>query len=244
MCEVLNGVYILTGRSHTDVVLNNMCEVFNKQLVDARDKPIYSALKYIRVYLMKRIVNMHKVIDKAAGPLTQTVTKVLEEIKKEALDYTVIWNGLDKYQVNGPWMDQCVVDVKEKTCSCRRWELTGIPCKHAVATIWEMGNNGEDVGIPEHWVHPTYLKTTWMNMYSFKIEPLKGRRLWPKSLCPTKLTPPAHHTQIGRPKKKRRKTIEEITEGGKKLRRIGKTVRCVKCNQLGHNSRTCKGQAP
>ncbi|KVH93579.1 hypothetical protein Ccrd_004371 [Cynara cardunculus var. scolymus] len=44
--------------SHTDILLNNICEVFNKQLLDARYKPICSTLEYIRVYLMKRIVNV------------------------------------------------------------------------------------------------------------------------------------------------------------------------------------------
>ncbi|KAJ9567601.1 hypothetical protein OSB04_003567 [Centaurea solstitialis] len=30
----------LPKKNHTNVVLNNMCGVFNKQLLDARDKPI------------------------------------------------------------------------------------------------------------------------------------------------------------------------------------------------------------
>ncbi|KAI3747159.1 hypothetical protein L6452_09607 [Arctium lappa] len=50
-----------TGRCHSDVLLNNMCEVFNKQIVEARDKPIISALEYIRHYLMKRIVHVLKI---------------------------------------------------------------------------------------------------------------------------------------------------------------------------------------
>ncbi|GKB58976.1 mutator type transposase, partial [Tanacetum coccineum] len=34
------------------------------------------------------------------------------------------------YQVSGPWDDQVVVNVMARTCTCRRWELTSIPCKH------------------------------------------------------------------------------------------------------------------
>ncbi|GJR63736.1 putative reverse transcriptase domain-containing protein [Tanacetum coccineum] len=49
-------------RAHFDVLLNNMCEVLNRQLVDGRDKPIVTCLEFIREYLMKRIVNVHKVI--------------------------------------------------------------------------------------------------------------------------------------------------------------------------------------
>ena len=242
---LLNYSHYCTGRSHTDCLLNNICETFNKQLVDARDKPIITAMEFIREYLMKRITNVKKMTEKADGPLTPTATKVLASIKEEATNYNVIWNGGCKYQVNGPWLDQCVVDVREKVCSCRRWELIGIPCKHAVATIWDMANHGADAGIPEALVHPTYWLATWKEMYNFNLEPINGPKMWPKSNCLLKLTPPTHRTQVGRPKKKRRKSVLEVTkQDGKKLTRAGKTVTCDKCNQQGHNKRSCKGQAP
>ncbi|GKC54965.1 hypothetical protein Tco_1077710 [Tanacetum coccineum] len=44
-----------TGRAHCDLLINNICEVFNRQLLDARDSPVVSALEYVREYLMKRI---------------------------------------------------------------------------------------------------------------------------------------------------------------------------------------------
>lgn len=47
-----------TGRVHSDVLLNNLCEVFNAKIVDGRDRPIISALEFIREYLMKKIVTV------------------------------------------------------------------------------------------------------------------------------------------------------------------------------------------
>ncbi|GJZ41046.1 mutator type transposase [Tanacetum coccineum] len=41
-------------RAKSDVLLNNMCEVFNGKLVGGRDKPIISTLEFAREYLMKR----------------------------------------------------------------------------------------------------------------------------------------------------------------------------------------------
>ncbi|KAJ9543460.1 hypothetical protein OSB04_023167 [Centaurea solstitialis] len=169
-----------TGRAKCDVLLNNMCEVFNKQLVDGRDKPIITALEYIREYLMRR-----------------------------------------------------------------RWELTGIPCKHAVAAIWFSAANGGTVALPENWVHPHYHLQTWKMMYQFKINPTNGRLLWPKSDYPIKIMPPKHHKQIGRPKKSRRKTVEELSQPlvkGSKLLKIGKAMTCRICHKQGHNARTCKGK--
>lgn len=126
------------------MLLNNMCEVFNSKIVDGRDKPIITVLEYIREYLMRRIVNVLQVIDKSNGPLTPYATVQLDIIKKEAAKYSVQWNGGEEYEVSHR-SDQCVVNVVRKVCSCRRWEVTGIPCKHAVATNWNMVHFGQKV---------------------------------------------------------------------------------------------------
>ncbi|XP_076955553.1 uncharacterized protein LOC143630419 [Bidens hawaiensis] len=167
-----------SGRAKSDVLLNNVCEVFNRQLVGGRDKPIITCLEYIREY----------------------------SIKTEASQYKVIWNGRNKYQVSGPSLNQCVVDVDQKNCSCRKWELTGIPCKHAVAVNWNM-------------------------------------EMWTPFECPTTLVPPKHNKQIGRPKKQRKRSAEEMQLVNKgKMTRIANTVTCGKCKLKGHNQRSCTSQ--
>nr|GEX38377.1 hypothetical protein [Tanacetum cinerariifolium] len=100
---------------------------------------------------MKRIVNVQGVIDKCTGPLTLTATRIMESIKKEAHLIKVQWNGANKYQVSGSLGDQCVVDAVSMTCSCRKWELTRIPCKHDVAACWNMALNDRAAPPPETW---------------------------------------------------------------------------------------------
>nr|KAJ0210471.1 hypothetical protein LSAT_V11C400202580 [Lactuca sativa] len=114
--------------------------VFNSKLVKGRDKPIITYLEFIREYLMKRVCNVMKVINKCTGPLTPTGERLLQANISSALQYTARWNGVSKYQVKGPWHDQHVVDMGQMTCSYRKWELTGMPCKHAIATINEMAD--------------------------------------------------------------------------------------------------------
>ncbi|GKC72409.1 mutator type transposase, partial [Tanacetum coccineum] len=113
---------------------------------NGRDKPIITCLEYIREYLMKKIVDVQKVIAKCDGPLTQNVTKLFNVIKEKAAQYKVEWNGDDKYQVIRPKGYQCVVNMSTKVCTCRRWELTRIPCKHAVAAINDIENNDMVIG--------------------------------------------------------------------------------------------------
>ncbi|CAI9302964.1 unnamed protein product [Lactuca saligna] len=257
-----------TGRAISDILLNNLCEVFNSKIIKGRDKPIIGCLEYIRQYLMKRICHVMKVMDKAKGPLTPTATTILDINKFHASHYIARWNGGEKYQVTRAWQDQHVVDVRNNTCTCRKWELIGIPCKHAIATLYEITKNSEDVGDIYRWVKKVYWLDTWKNAYSYKVEPIKGRIMWPKSLCPTTLIPPIHHKQIDRPTKKRKKSEDEKLsqsqrgcqsqtgthgvsqeegckvglDGVQKLTRKYVSVTCAKCKNKGHNSRTCKGQ--
>ncbi|KAK9074462.1 hypothetical protein SSX86_007060 [Deinandra increscens subsp. villosa] len=100
---------------------------------DGRDKPIITLLEYIREYLMRRVVNVQKVIDRSAGLLTPYATKIFESNKKEASKYKISWNGEEHYQACGPHGSQYVVNMSHRTCTCRGWEITGIPCRHAVA---------------------------------------------------------------------------------------------------------------
>nr|XP_043620384.1 uncharacterized protein LOC122592259 [Erigeron canadensis] len=237
-----------SGRANCDILLNNICESFNSKLVDARDKPIITCVEYIREYMMRRIVVVQKVIDKCDGPLTPTAALIFDAIKKEATKYTVIFNGVDQYEVKGPWQDQTVVNTTTKKCSCRKWELTGIPCKHAVAAIWNMNDNDEQPGEPEEWVHSAYRLETWKEVYKHVLNPVTGPSTWPTSDCTLKLLPPHHHTQVGKPTKKRKRAADEKVKqssvSGGKLSRVGKTVTCSKCGQKGHNQRRCKGQRP
>ncbi|GKA72747.1 transposase, MuDR, partial [Tanacetum coccineum] len=95
----------------------------------------------------------------------------IEELKiasKDVYDWIL-------YQAAGPHKDQCVVNVEERTCSCKKWDLTGMPCKHAVAAIWNMVENGLEHGIPETWVHP--------NKHTPIGRPLKKRKKSAAELC-------------------------------------------------------------
>ncbi|KAL4592740.1 hypothetical protein LXL04_005744 [Taraxacum kok-saghyz] len=231
-----------SGRAHTDCLLNNLCEVFNAKIEDAKDQPIITCLEYIREYLMKRLCVVQAAINKCETLLTPTATQLFEVIKKEAARYVAQYNGAVKYQVGCPWQDQYVVDLNDRSCTCRNWEITGMPCKHAVAAIWDRIANSEDSSPVEEYVHPCYMTTTWRAMYFNKIDPINGRSLWPKSESPYTLLPPKHHKQIGRPKKKRKRGVDEDRGQTSNLSRRYVPVTCAKCGNKGHNSRTCKGQ--
>ncbi|GKC42043.1 mutator type transposase [Tanacetum coccineum] len=93
----------LTRRAKTDILLNNLYEVFNIQLVDGRDRPIISTLEYVSQYLMKRIVLVKQVIKRSNGPLTPTATRLFNVVKAKASKCIANFNGGNLYGVTGPW---------------------------------------------------------------------------------------------------------------------------------------------
>lgn len=47
------------------------------------------------------------------------------------------------YQIEDIYLSLFSVDLKNKTCSCRRWDLTRIPSNHPIAVIWVKNDEPE-----------------------------------------------------------------------------------------------------
>lgn len=118
-----------------DILVNNISECYNRVLLFASDKPLYGMLKCIRMYLMDRFTTRRKMaqrLDDCVGPKIQ---KKIEKLKAKVRDCMVREAGEWFYQVNTKFNEQFVVDLRDRTCSCRRWMLTALPCPHACAAI-------------------------------------------------------------------------------------------------------------
>ncbi|KAL0398914.1 UNVERIFIED_CONTAM: hypothetical protein Sradi_2234700 [Sesamum radiatum] len=63
-----------------DILLNNCCESFNANIMDARDKPILTMLEWIREYLMRRLQeNRDKAARKWTDGLCPKIQKILQK---------------------------------------------------------------------------------------------------------------------------------------------------------------------
>ncbi|XP_075074784.1 uncharacterized protein LOC142162339 [Nicotiana tabacum] len=132
------------SRSHfsenakSNILLNNMCENFNGMILEARDKPIITLLKNIRYLLMARMqANRDKAARWDIGDICLRIKDILHKNQAGAAEFIPRKSNEWNYEIIGASIhDKWDVDLLNKICSCRKWDLTGIPCKHAIAAIW------------------------------------------------------------------------------------------------------------
>lgn len=113
---------------------------------------------------------------------------------------------------------------------CGLWELSGIPCIHAVAAYEHMNRD------PVQGVHDWYSQQKWFEAYQFSIRPVYGSNMWKRTRDPP-LLPPLMRTMPGRPKKKRIIAPDENTS---QVTRRGRVMTCSNCQERGHNKSSCK----
>ncbi|CAH1450165.1 unnamed protein product [Lactuca virosa] len=112
------------------------------------------------------------------------------------------------FEVRGT-TDAYEVDLEERTCSCRLWQLNGIGCVHSVAVISFMNRDVES------YVDKMFSSITYIKAYKFRLAPMNGSNLWPATDYTPPL-PPVRRTIPGRPATKRKRDATETPNQSRK----------------------------
>lgn len=176
----------------------------------------------IRIYRDKML--------KYHGKVCPRIAEKLKESEKASQKFAATWNGGDAYEVSTAY--SCyVVNLKDRTCTCRRFQLTGIPCYHAASAILRIQDKLED------YVDECYHTSTYLKTYTNILAPLNGKEMWPVSTN-NPLSPPVIMVQPGRRKKARNKKNDE-PKSKFKLGKHRAQMHCANCGKAGHNIRKC-----
>ncbi|TXG61100.1 hypothetical protein EZV62_012463 [Acer yangbiense] len=159
--------------------------------------------------------------------LPPLVYKKLGERQDEARFVTVLCASDHEYEVKDE-IKYFIVNLLTQSYDCGLWELSGIPCKHALAIIAVKRSHGED------FMHQYLTKEAYLKTYKNVIHPIPDEAHWPH-IQHNKVLPPMQKRMPGRLKKIRKRGPEEPP----KQKRSG-GVKCRGCGQWGHNIRTCK----
>lgn len=63
------------------------------------------------------------------------VKKLNEQSRNLDMDVQRSGDSVAEVSVKGGKGYKCVVNLGQKTCSCREWQVSGIPCSHAIAFV-------------------------------------------------------------------------------------------------------------
>ncbi|KAG8385982.1 hypothetical protein BUALT_Bualt03G0101700 [Buddleja alternifolia] len=140
------------------------------------------------------------------------IRKIIEKNMDRSSDCIPIksddWNYEVKMCDNG---DRFTVNLRTHSCSCRRWDMIGIPCSHAMSAI-----GCQDIE-PYDYVHESYSVSTYLK----RERPARARKLG---------------VDEPRDKAKRGRGIK----GRVRMKKQSFRVQCHYCGNPGHNQMWCK----
>ncbi|GJV91950.1 60S ribosomal protein L34 [Tanacetum coccineum] len=134
-------------------------------------KPLITMLEEIRVYLMQRLYSMHNLASNLVDSITPSIRKEIERLKEAQRFWIVYPCGNNKYEIRkGDTLYG--VNIENRTCACKWWDLSGVPCVHSVAAFSFLKMD------PVLGVSAWYSKKMWENAYSYFIRPVGGSTMW------------------------------------------------------------------
>jgi hypothetical protein len=127
--------------SKVDYVTNNLAECFNNWIKHHKSLNLDDLMDKLRQMLMIKWNQWRKIGRKLEGLIPPHIIKKLNE-KSRGLNLEVLECSDEVAEVTtlGGSGFRFVVNLQYKTCSCRQWQVSGIPCKHAIAFITSLGN--------------------------------------------------------------------------------------------------------
>ncbi|XP_019239421.1 PREDICTED: uncharacterized protein LOC109219414, partial [Nicotiana attenuata] len=186
------------------MVDNNFTASFNSWILVARGKPILKMLEDIRIKVMNRLREKEEEARTWGGEFSPNCMKLYAAYLKVANLCAVHFNGETGYEVSEGG-DRHTVNLVEKKCTCRSWQLTGIPCPH---TIRALKYEREDPMTEISWWHS---KEAYLMTYRAKLMPVRGEKFW-KVLPEHAMDPPPLANIVGRPKVKRNRKKDEANK--------------------------------
>ncbi|WZY88944.1 hypothetical protein YC2023_045679 [Brassica napus] len=157
-----------------------------------------------------------KLISKHTHRLTIDVEEKIDRRIEKEKTFGVYPVTDSQLLVKGDTID-CFVDLDKWTCSCGKYDLLKIPCRHAI-------------------------KAAWREAYQESINPilvLEDGWSVPQVVENSEVLPPETRRSLGRNRKRRYETVEDKIRSSQGSQG-GQFRKCSRCGLGGHNRATCK----
>jgi hypothetical protein len=211
-------------------------EILYNWALECHELPIVQTIEYIRHQLTCWFSERHKLALSYKSVLVPSAEKLISESISDSGCYQVLRANKVEFEIVSSERTN-IVDTETRFCSCRRWQIYGIPCAHAAAALLSCGED------PRQYAHECFSVMKYRATYSQRIYPIPDRIHWSNSSSgpgqcyksDVILRPPKIRRPPGRPKMKILKM--------ESLKRPKRIVQCGRCHLLGHSQKKCSSRS-
>nr|CAD1841726.1 unnamed protein product [Ananas comosus var. bracteatus] len=107
--------------------------------------------------------------------LVPSAERRMSEYIERARGYQVGRANEAEFEVVSPHEGVNIVDIRNRRCLCRGWQLCGLPCAHGVAALLSCRQN------VHRYTESYFTVATYRKTYSQTIHPIPDRSLWNES---------------------------------------------------------------
>ncbi|XP_010451634.1 PREDICTED: uncharacterized protein LOC104733784 [Camelina sativa] len=148
-----------------DINTNNAAESINAALRTPREYPIIPLLDSIREMMTRWFYESRELSAKHKDPLTVEVEKKISRRIEKGKFMNGYLMSRSQIQVKGNGVDY-IVDLERRTCSCGKFSIQKLPCRHAIKGAFDIGKDlypyADDV----------YTTTAWRSQYEETVNPI------------------------------------------------------------------------
>ena len=203
-------------------------------ILDARELCVLSMWEQIRCIIMNRVHDkLREAMEQWVGTLCPKIRQKVrknEDFSANCFATPTPVQGMGVFEVLSN-QNTYIVELNMRSCSCRRWQLTGIPCSHVLACLRHERIKADLM------VASCYKLSTYVEAYKGSIYPVGDKTEWIRTNGPD-ILPPYYEKKVGRPKRSRRKNPEELADGTR-LSKHGVKMHCGYCRDPNHTRRNC-----
>ncbi|ONK66541.1 uncharacterized protein A4U43_C06F9260 [Asparagus officinalis] len=207
--------------SRYDHLSSNIVDSFTNWIPVKSESSIVQIVEAIRNKLTETMEMRREASSGWLSTLTPSMEQKLEKESSKARKLNVLCSSETVFEVRGNTI--YVVNLGSWECTCRRWQISGLPCQHAIAVCNRVNRSVYDYCskyFTTEFYHATYSESIIPIPGVESIEFNNGANLFP---------PPARRNPQ-RPRRKRFNPNKIVT-----------VVRlCSRCKGAGHNKATCE----
>ncbi|XP_039129100.1 uncharacterized protein LOC120265294 [Dioscorea cayenensis subsp. rotundata] len=200
---------------------SNVVESFSAWIKEARHLPVTNMVDSIRFKLMGMLCHRREQSHRWERRLCPVIHRKIEELVEKSHNLLIGRSDNDHFEV----VDQknYCISLNARTCSCRRWQVYGIPYKHACEAILQTDTN------IYRYVDDYFTLDSYRQAYAEAIF------LVPNNDKPDDINrellvrPPITKKSVGRPRRKRMESQASIV----------RELRCSRWHDASHNCRSC-----